>query len=190
MTLADDNQSVLQARNRPRHVWLIVLAILVIAMAATVGSLIQRARQQSQFLRVIAERGGEVGYSAHTSWDFVFPPVGFVQLAGCRITDADLAPLALLRDIENLSLSRNQITDCGLAHLKPLTKLKQLDLKHNPGITDAGLAHLDGMRNLDLVVLYGTQVTREGVQHLQRALPNTKIAFSSNDLKSARSESK
>ena len=43
-------------------------------------------------------------------------------------------------------------------------------------ITDAGLEHLKGLTKLRSLRLSGTKVTHEGVNKLQQALPNCKIA--------------
>jgi serine/threonine protein kinase len=66
------------------------------------------------------------------------------------ITDAIVARLADMENLENLSLYRSETTDQGLQAIKKLKKLNNLDL------TD-------------------TQVTAAGVADLQQALPNLKI---------------
>lgn len=42
-------------------------------------------------------------------------------------------------------------------------------------MTDAGLLHLQGLSQLQVLQLYNTQVTRQGVKKLQQALPNCEI---------------
>jgi hypothetical protein len=42
-------------------------------------------------------------------------------------------------------------------------------------VTDAGLMHLAALRNLQGILLGGTQVTEAGVEKLQRALPKCTI---------------
>lgn len=66
-----------------------------------------------------------------------------------------------------------QITDAGLIHLQDLTKLEELDLTGTV-VTDAGLDSLKALTNLRELGL-GIRVTYEGVEKLQRALPNCKI---------------
>ena len=46
---------------------------------------------------------------------------------------------------------------------------------NNTKVTDAGLEHLKGMTNLRKLTLVDTQVTDEGVDKLQQALPDCKI---------------
>ena len=68
-----------------------------------------------------------------------------------------------------------KIADAGLAHLKRLTNLQNLDLMGTQ-ITDAGLVHLKGMTNLQDLNLYGCpNITDSGVAELQKALPNCEI---------------
>ena len=67
-----------------------------------------------------------------------------------------------------------QLTDAGLAHLKGLTNLQTLDLKGTQ-VSDAGLTHLKLLTNLQTLWLLGTQVSVAGVQELQKALPNCRI---------------
>jgi hypothetical protein len=114
------------------------------------------------------------------------------------VSDAGLAHLARLTQLQWLWLDRTKITDTGLVYLKGLTHLKILYL-NDTQITDAGLAHLAGLKQLEALVLDftqitdaglvylaglpqlqrlelgGTKVTDEGVRKLQQALPNCKI---------------
>ena len=52
--------------------------------------------------------------------------------------------------------------------------LKSLDLSRTQ-VTDAGLEHLKGLTKLVSLTLLNTKVTSAGVQDLQKALPNCKI---------------
>ena len=65
-------------------------------------------------------------------------------------------------------------TDAGLAHLKGLTNLTDLNL-YRTQITDAGMVHLKGLTGLQGLDLYGTQVTEAGIAELQKALSDCKI---------------
>ena len=78
-----------------------------------------------------------------------------LKLGGSRVTDDTLEVLSItsgphFAPLKGLDLSRTQVTDAGLEHLKGLTKLQSLDLR-------------------------GTQATDEGAKKLQQALPNCKI---------------
>ena len=76
--------------------------------------------------------------------------------------------------VEGLHLTNQRVTDAELACLKGLTDLQGLSL-HSTDITDAGLEHLKGLKNLEALRLERTQVTDEGVKKLQQALPNCSI---------------
>jgi Leucine-rich repeat (LRR) protein len=57
----------------------------------------------------------------------------------------------------------NKVTDAELATLSNLPDIEVLELGNNPGITDAGLAHLSGLANLKTLYLYGTSVRGPGI---------------------------
>ena len=106
------------------------------------------------------------------------PQVLGLHLADNYITDEGLASLKNRTDLLCLDLTNNPgITDKGLAHLSRLTRLRQLLLRKDSQITDAGLVHLETMKDLDLLILFGTGVTPGGVRELQKKLPKTKIGF-------------
>jgi hypothetical protein len=94
-----------------------------------------------------------------------------VNLANTAVTDAGLAHLKGLTNLQSLFLWGANVTDAGLEHLKGLTNLQSLNLSHTK-ITDAGLEHLKGLTNLQSLYLSNTQVTDD----LQSPyLSNTKI---------------
>ncbi|MDO4570150.1 MAG: hypothetical protein Q4D38_07195, partial [Planctomycetia bacterium] len=66
------------------------------------------------------------------------------------------------------------ITDAGLAHLAGLTNLNWLGLE-NTNITDAGLAHLYGLTQLKSLSLPSKALQGAAVSALEKALPNCKI---------------
>ena len=71
------------------------------------------------------------------------------------------------RNYEVLNLDQShRPSDIGLARLKGLTKLSELDLLETQ-VTDAGLVHLKGLTNLSDVDLRGTRVSDAGLVHLK-----------------------
>ena len=82
-----------------------------------------------------------------------------------KITDAGLAYLKNLPSLRHLQLNRTGITDVGLVHLKG-TALQQLDLG-STGITDAGLEHLKDITRLQQLDLTSTRITDAGLVHLK-----------------------
>ena len=69
----------------------------------------------------------------------------------------------------------NGITDAGLAHLKNLTNLNYLNL-YGTAVTDSGLEHLKGLRKLKHLYVWQTKVTEAGVKNLKAALPGLEIS--------------
>jgi hypothetical protein len=85
------------------------------------------------------------------------------------LTDAGLVALKALPRLKSVNLSGTKIGDAGMIHLGQCPSLRVLDLK-NTDITDAGLVHLRGMRSLEIVDVEGTAVTRAGVDALTPTL--------------------
>jgi hypothetical protein len=95
------------------------------------------------------------------------PLLRAVDLRKMNITDAGLANLQGLTQLQNLSLyDNNGITDAGLANLKNAKGLRELDLGDTP-IGDAGLEQLTGLTQLQFLNLDKTKVTSTGMGHLK-----------------------
>jgi DNA invertase Pin-like site-specific DNA recombinase len=96
----------------------------------------------------------------------------------CRIvgtiTDAGLAHLEGLVNLQRLHLSGTQITDAGLVSLKGLTKLEDLALEETQ-ISDGGLVYLKELTALKSLSLMYTKTTDAGVGDLERALPGLMV---------------
>lgn len=128
-----------------------------------------------------------------------FPEIKKISIWSSNVTDAGLAHMKDLKNLEYLSLLRSSkingsglkhlkgmkklaslylwstsTTDNGLAHVKSFSRLKVLYLNATK-ITDAGLVHLSGLRNLAKLNLTGTAVTDEAVRKLRVKLPKCKI---------------
>ncbi len=97
-----------------------------------------------------------------------------LNLAGVKLTDADLANLKGLTNLTRLHLEHTAVTDAGLAHLKGLANLTYLNL-FDTAITDAGLKQLKGLKNLRNLYVFESKVTDAGVAGLKQALPDTVI---------------
>ena len=91
-------------------------------------------------------------------------------IAGATFGDAELQELgAVGNDLVWLDLSRTGITDAGLAVVAKMPNLEHLDLR-GTSVGDDGLESLAGLDNLETLSLYGTGVTDSGLKALQ-ALP-------------------
>ena len=87
------------------------------------------------------------------------------HLGGTALNDEGLALVKALPKVVQLDLKDTQITDAGLANLAGVATLNKLHLEKTK-ITDAGLPHLKGLANLEYLNLYGTAVTDAGLEHL------------------------
>jgi hypothetical protein len=83
-----------------------------------------------------------------------------------KITDAGVANLDELTELQSLTLSNTEITDAAAPHLAKHTKLQQLSLG-STHISDAGLAHLSELTDLRYLFLERTRVTDAALVHLQ-----------------------
>lgn len=97
-----------------------------------------------------------------------------LDLTRTRIKDADLAPLAGMRNLVRLELKRNALTDAALVHLKGLSDLESLNL-FDTQVTDAGIEHLTGLKKLQKIFLYNTKVTPAGADRLRAAIPGVVV---------------
>ncbi|MBN2476275.1 MAG: hypothetical protein JXB62_16805 [Pirellulales bacterium] len=85
---------------------------------------------------------------------------------GPRVTDAGVACLKDLTELECLRLRDVAITDDGLAYLENMHRLSYLDLT-GANITDAGLAHLARLEGLRELILEDTEISDTGLEHLK-----------------------
>ncbi len=99
-----------------------------------------------------------------------------------KITDSGLTHLKKLPNLTTLTLHQRHnartmfVTDAGLAHVADLQQLQELRITRIP-ITDTGLDHLRDMPNLQRVILYKTEVTEAGARRLCEALPDCLVTW-------------
>jgi hypothetical protein len=113
--------------------------------------------------------GGLVHLRAMTSLREIYlhgtEPLGF----GSDLTDADLANLAGLPNLEGLYLRQTRVTDAGLVGLTALPSLSHLSIERAAGVTDRGVIHaLTTFPNLSALDLGRTGVTDAALVHLRR----------------------
>ncbi len=99
----------------------------------------------------------------------------WLKLGDTPITDATLAQIARLANLQKLHLEHTRITDNGLKNLSRLPQLEYLNL-YATDITDAGLTTLATLPALKSVYLWQTRVTPAGIATLQRARPDLLIS--------------
>lgn len=98
----------------------------------------------------------------------------WLKLGDTDISDAALAQVAKLKNLQKLHLEETKVTDAGLKQLKGLEYLEYLNL-YGTAITDAGLAELAELKNLKTVYLWQTKVTEEGIAKLKNAMPKLEV---------------
>lgn len=121
-----------------------------------------------------------------------FPGLQVLNLSATAIDDAGVARLAGLKNLRSLSLHQTGVTDealrtigqlgeltelnlgncprvsdAGIAHLRKLTRLVELNLVHTR-LSDAGLKQLTALRHLRGLVIGGPQVTDSCMDHLAK----------------------
>ncbi len=89
-----------------------------------------------------------------------------LYLSHTQLTDKGLAALTQLEKLERLYLTDTRITDAGFVHLAGLKSLQLLSLE-NTATTDAGLAQLEPLTNLQTLYLTDTKITDAGLRHLK-----------------------
>jgi hypothetical protein len=114
-------------------------------------------------------------------------PIPPLDLSHSDVTDAGLAHLRPLRRLTELNLGGcERITDLGLAHLTALRRLKTLNLSRCPQITDKGIIHLRTLIRLEELDLSRCpQITDEGIKHLGTLPRLTSLDLSGTDITDA-----
>jgi DNA-binding winged helix-turn-helix (wHTH) protein len=91
-----------------------------------------------------------------------------LQISGTLVTDAGMANIGRLPNIENLILSHLEISNTGLAEVKNLENLQTLEIRASLTITDDGLAALVDLPALYRLSLPYTNITDAGLRHVKR----------------------
>lgn len=93
------------------------------------------------------------------------PNIDTLCLDRTQVTGVGLDSLPNAKRILALQLSGTQVSDESLVHFAPLSGLKYLTLDKTK-VTDAGLVHLSGLTNLRMLLLRDTNLTDDGLAHL------------------------
>ena len=96
------------------------------------------------------------------------PELEHLKLYRHSFSDAGLAHLKRATKLKTLLIGSGTsgVTDAGLASLQGLTDLEELDVSGSM-VTDAGLDGLRGLTKLKDVGVNGTSVTKEGLKHFR-----------------------
>lgn len=103
------------------------------------------------------------------SWLQVLLPGDLTELylVQTDVTDAELRHVARLTELEVLTLAHTyaNITDAGLAAIRPLRQLRRLSLNATD-VSDVGLSYLRDFTQMEALTLGATHVTDGGLCHL------------------------
>ncbi len=94
----------------------------------------------------------------------------WIDLGRSKVTDAGLAVIAKMNNLERLHLESTAITDAGMAQLASLPQLQYLNL-YGTKVTDAGIAKLAANKQLKKLFLWQTAVTPAAAKKLEEAVP-------------------
>lgn len=98
-----------------------------------------------------------------------------VTFDGVRGTDALLKNLCEISCLDKIDLRGSDVTDSGVGIVSELKWLTFVNLE-GTRITDSGLRRLENVANLrDIVLADCPNVTAEGIDHFQKALPKCRI---------------
>jgi len=104
-----------------------------------------------------------------------FYPMPVINLAYYRsVDDETLKRVAEQKEVRTILLRGTRISDKGLATLKSLEHLTQLDLSETE-IDDAGLEQLRDFQSLKQLNVQKTKVTPAGIAQLKAALPELEV---------------
>jgi len=96
----------------------------------------------------------------------LFAQLEELYLNTSEVTDSGLASLKPLSDLRVLFLGQTKITNEGLSNLASFTQLQRLELIDDFQITDAGIANLKSLSQLRILNLQGIQINDAGLVHL------------------------
>lgn len=176
---------------------LLVLTVAIALPCSWLAVEMKRAKEQEEAVRLIETCGGEVCIGDRTDYEGpvsaqLGPGGNFVPLVPSPVDHQGVlerllgkcffdAPMAVylwkpnLSDVDPHFKYRDpEVAAAMLASFRRMPELRFLDLSSMP-VSDpdlAGIAALKKLRHLDL---RGTEVTDEGVENLQHALPNCQV---------------
>ncbi|WP_020470036.1 leucine-rich repeat domain-containing protein [Zavarzinella formosa] len=92
-----------------------------------------------------------------------------VAVKGFRARDGDLKDIRQFPALRRLELTNSDITDAGLAELAELKNLEEIQLYSSMNIKGDGLGHLTGNKNLKILHLSVGQINNKALRDLRKA---------------------
>src|SRR5580704_3793243 len=89
-----------------------------------------------------------------------------INLRGSWVTDTDLRRLSQYPELTTLDLSLTHITDEGMAELKNLRNVTDLNLYYAEYVTDQGVASIKNWKKLKHLNLHGTKSSDTALEHI------------------------
>ena len=102
------------------------------------------------------------------------PDLDTLNLGGAKIDGSGVAHLRESKKLKWLSLECTQVDDAGVTNLAGFSELAYLNLLSTP-VTDAAADVLVKLHRLEMVVVSGTKMTEAGVEKLRKALPSCRV---------------
>lgn len=100
-------------------------------------------------------------------WLAYLPELRYLKLSPSstgRVTDAGLAQLAALQQLEYIGLGGTSVTDAGLGVVRQWPQLRRLELP--AAVTDEGLTHLASLESLEQLRVWPARVTNRGLESI------------------------
>jgi len=102
--------------------------------------------------------------------------VSELAFRGPRVTDECLRFVSAVKGLSSLTIKRASVTDGGIEYLRGLKGLATLSLLYIP-VTDRSVASLKKVEAVQMIRIYGVQISATGADELRRGLAGTKIDY-------------
>lgn len=167
-----------RSANRWSQFGLRELLAMVLAVAALLGWAMHFQRRQQRAVEQLDRQKIHFGFQVDQGLPHCvrrwlpggrlrpFDRITEVFCGGPLCVAEHMAALADLHDVAKVTIMSNEVSDGGLRHLAGLSEMTYLDASGPSHIGDDGVAHLSGLRNLETLLLIGSEVTDRGVAHL------------------------
>lgn len=102
--------------------------------------------------------------------------ISHLDLSRTSITDGVLGEVKKFNNLTWLNLKNTSVSDRGVENLSKMPYLTYLNLVSSK-VSDKSVTTLASLKNLEEIYLWNSDVTKDGIERLRMALPDTKISF-------------
>ena len=145
-----------------------------VASLKSVGLLVNPVAAEQNLLEVSAVNAPEFSDGKVALLTPLAQQIVWLKLGDTKITDAALAEVAKLKNLNKLHLEYTATSDAGLKNLKDLPYLEYLNLVGTK-VTDAGLQSLASLKTIKDVFVWKSGVTDAGIAQLRKARPDLNV---------------